>query len=247
MRIQDVLRYMQQFPEKIRSNIYAPVMDQTNPRNVMFLRQLEKELSMERQLDLPLDDLKVVVFDLETSGFHPDRGDEILSIGAVKLEGERILEEEQFYSYVQSDVNLSQEIVDLTGIHEEHIRNAPALDDVMVEFFRFIKKHTLVAHHAQHELAFMKDAMRKLMRGKFHHRIIDTSFLIRAVEPDSECVTLDDCCSHCGIEVEDRHHALGDSITAAKLWSHYMKQTKQMGFQTMRDVYSVLGRRDSRS
>ncbi|KAA0257170.1 hypothetical protein FHQ18_11425 [Deferribacter autotrophicus] len=36
-------------------------------------------------LDTPLNMLTFVVFDIETTGIHPENGDKILEIGAVKL------------------------------------------------------------------------------------------------------------------------------------------------------------------
>ncbi|MFP3359977.1 exonuclease domain-containing protein, partial [Planococcus sp. SIMBA_143] len=92
-----------------------------------------------------------------TTGFYPNKGDAILSIGAVKVTGETI-EQETFYSLVQSNTAPSEEVTELTGIKAEDLQDAPPLSEVLAQFYKFIKGHTLVAHHAKHEQAFMQHA-----------------------------------------------------------------------------------------
>jgi DNA polymerase-3 subunit epsilon len=243
MRLNQVMQLMKQLSGKVGSNIYASVQDQTNPQHVSFLRQLQKELNAVDHLDRPLHDLNVVVFDLETTGFYPDHGDHIVSIGAIKAKGTNVQDHESFYSLIYSDHSLSTEIVDLTGITEEDLQSAPPLPEVLAQFYEFIKGHVLVAHHANHEKTFMQHATWSLTRSHFQHRIIDTSFLIRMVHPSLNLVRLEDCCNYCGIDIVGRHHALGDAKMTAQLWSHYLREIQLMGYETLRDVYEHLAKR----
>lgn len=242
MRLNHVIHMMKQMSGKIGSGIYASVQDQTNPQHVSFLRQLQKELSVEYELDRPLKDLRVVVFDLETTGFYPERGDHILSIGAIKAKGDRIQNDDFFYSLVYSNQTLTEEIKNLTGISQEELQSAPPLSDILMQFFEFMKGHLLVAHHATHEKTFMQHVTWNLTRSHFQHRIIDTSFLIQITEPTLNLIRLEDCCSHCDIEVAQRHHALGDAKMTAKLWSHYLQRIQELGYETLRDVYEQLAK-----
>lgn len=240
MGYEPLIRFMKQMQGKLGSALYAPLHSHTNPQHVAFIRQLQKELRAKEELMIPLQELIVVVFDLETTGFLPEQGDQILSIGGVKVKGETLLENDTFYSLVRYDQQLEVHIQELTGLSEEEVREAPPLGEVLVQFFKFVGNHILVAHHANHEKKFMDAATRKVFFTPFRHRIIDTSFLLRIAEPKVPWHHLEDWCTHCQIPVENRHHALGDAIMAAQLWSTSLHKIRSLGLHTMQDVYERL-------
>mgnify|MGYP006373792835 FL=1 len=216
--------------------------DIQNAQQMAYLRNLEKEMNQQYVLDVPLMDLKVVVFDIETTGFSPEKGDTIISLGAIKMRGDQIIEDEVFYSLIYTDQKIPDVIVQLTGITNEQVSNAMPLSDVFIQFLQFKQDCTLVAHHATHERNFMEHASSTLFRKPFKHRIVDTSFLLKVIEPNLNFVTLEDICVHNEIPIIGRHHALGDAKMTAKLWSIYVKKAKEIGCETLSDVYHRLAR-----
>jgi DNA polymerase-3 subunit epsilon len=235
-----MIQFFKQLSGKLGSNIYAGFQGQSNPQNIAFIRQLQKELKKSSNLDSPLGDLKVVVFDFETTGFYPERGDQVISIGAVRMTGPQVEVEKTFYSLVKSEVPLSEEISSLTNIQQEDLLSAPSAGEVLLEFFKFVQSHILVAHHSNHEQSFIQKMSWDLLRTRFEHRIIDTSFLIRVGNPSIKPFPLEDVCKGCGIEIKNRHHALGDAIMTARIWSHYLKLAQQKGFISLREVYEYI-------
>ncbi|WP_082235378.1 exonuclease domain-containing protein [Halobacillus massiliensis] len=213
-------------------------INQNDPSKVAYVRNLEREMKSQNALDVPFDELNVVVFDLETTGFFPYKGDQILSFGAVKVEGTEILREKTFYSLVSSEAEPSEEIEQLTGITKEMIMNADPLRDVLKRFYDFIKHDVLVAHHASHEKQFMDHATWLGLKKKFQHRIVDTSFLTKIAH--QELVSLDECCEHYCIVNEQRHHALYDALATAELWVKCIHEVKELGFTNLQDVYTHL-------
>lgn len=242
MGYEPLIRFMKQMQGKLGSALYAPLQSHTNPQHAAFIRQLQKELRAKEELMIPLQELVVVVFDLETTGFFPEQGDQILSIGGVKVQGETLLESDTFYSIVRYDQKLEAHIQELTGLSEEEVREAPLLEEVLVQFFKFAGNHILVAHHAAHEKKFMDAATRKVFRTPFQHRIVDTSFLLRIAEPKESWHHLEDWCTHCQIPVKNRHHALGDALLAAQLWSTSVQKIGSLGLHTLQDVYERLAK-----
>ncbi|WP_408007360.1 exonuclease domain-containing protein [Pseudalkalibacillus sp. A8] len=240
MKIDPIIQFMKQVQGKVGSSIYAPLQGQTNPQHLAFLRRLEKEMKAGESLSVPLKDLNVVVFDLETTGFYPDQGDEIISIGAIKVKGSNIQHNETYYSLVRCDRTLPAEIIELTGIKNEDLKNAPDLQQVLIEFYNFVRGNVLVAHHSNHEKNFLQHTNRKLFRSQFKHRIVDTSFLFKIAEPNINLVRLEDCCEYCGIPVIERHHALGDAKLTAQLWSIYLNRIQDLGYKTLHDLYERL-------
>ncbi len=213
-----------------------------NAHQIAFLRNLQKEMKQEDALSLPLQELKVVVFDIETTGFFPEKGDGIISIGATKMKGGDLIEEESFYSLVRYDKAVPPEIEELTGITTAQAEASPELSDIFIRFMEFKEDSTLVAHHAQHERAFMHHASSKLFKTPFTHRIVDTSFLFKAMDPEVQLLTLDDWCRFNDIPIIGRHHALGDAKMTAKLWSIYVNKAMENGCETLRDVYERYSR-----
>lgn len=213
-----------------------------NAQQIAFLRGLQKDLQLEEALTIPLSELNVVIFDIETTGFFPEKGDEILSIGAVKMCGSHIQMDDTFYSLLHTEKEIPENIIQLTGITNEQIKEAPLASDVILQFLEFVKEATLVAHHADHERNFMRHASNRFFRTQFKYRIVDTAFLFKIVERNIDIVKLEDFCVRNNIPVVNRHNALGDAILTAQLWSLYIERARQIGCETLRDVYDRFSR-----
>jgi DNA polymerase-3 subunit epsilon len=233
---------VQFFRQKLGFTIYGGMQGQLNPQQMSFIRQLQKELKVKNNLDTPLNELNVVVFDLETSGFYPEKGDQVLSIGAIKMTGQQVDDNDTFYSLVKSDLPLSEEISTLTNIHEHQLRDAPPARDVLMQFFKYTQSHILVAHHSKHEKSFMQKMTWDILRSRFEHRIIDTSFLFRLSNPLMKSSPLEDVCKECGIDIKNRHNALGDAIMTAQIWGHHLQIAQTKGYSNLRDVYEHLAK-----
>ena len=242
MDVQQVIQFIKQMPGRFHPGLVSSLNQKATPEQVAYLRRLQKEARFDWGLNIPFSELPVVVFDLETTGFFPDKGDEILSIGAIRVVGNSIADGEMFYSTVRTDKPIPSEIVALTGIHEAEVEQSPPLSKVLADFFSFVKHDTLVAHHANHEKAFMQHAVKRLMHAPFRHRMVDTSFFIRVVDPDLKELRLEACLARCGIEVSNRHHALSDAIMTAKLWCYFVEKMQEMGLRTLRDGYERLAK-----
>jgi DNA polymerase III subunit epsilon len=241
MAMNDFIRFFRGMGGKLSSNVVAG-HGQMNPQSITFLRQIEKDLRKKDDFSLPLAKLEVVVFDIETTGFFPEKGDRIISIGAVKMQGSEILPQEKFYSLIRLDSPLPPEISALTNIHNEELSNAPEAAEVLIDFFKFISSSILIAHHSKHEQNFMQKITSEITKTKFQHRIIDTSFLTRLFDPNTLSQPLEKVCLECGIEIKDRHNALGDALLTAEVWAHYLKKAEEIGYKTLGDVYEQLAK-----
>ncbi|MED1673550.1 exonuclease domain-containing protein [Pallidibacillus thermolactis] len=240
MKNNPLYHFFYQFRGKISSSIYIPFLGKADRNHLALLRNLEKEMEVDKCLDVPLNKLNVVIFDFETTGFYPEKGDSILSIGAIKIINGQMDTNKTFYSLVYNERRLPDEIKQLTGIDESELLSAPPIADVLIQFYQFVQNAPLVAHHANHEKKFLQHANWKTFKKMYSHRIIDTSLVFNIANPDKSIVSLDDYCAICDIQVQNRHHALGDAITLAKLWQIYIQKLKLIGCTTLKDVYEQL-------
>ncbi|MFY0545188.1 exonuclease domain-containing protein [Brevibacillus sp. H7] len=214
-----------------------------DPRQLAFLRSMKKDLLQQNSGTIPLQKLEVVVVDLETTGFYPDHGDEILSIGAVAMRGSEVLQGESFYSLVNPRRGIPEHIASLTGIKPGMAEGAPELIVVLSRFFQFVGNRLLVAHHSRHEREFLRAALWKTSRAKFTHRLLDTMLLIRLLNGPLGNTSLDALCAAHQIEISRRHHAYCDAFAAAALWGIYVEKAIRQGYHDLQQVYADIGYR----
>jgi len=192
-------------------------------------------------LETALENLDVVVFDLETTGFSPTNGDEIISFGAVRVRNGNIIEEESFYSLVNPKRTIPPTITQLTGISNEMVQTAPDLIQVLSDFMSFIGKSILVAHASGHDKQFLNQALWRTSKTNLKHRVIDTIMLAKWLEPGLTHYDLDTLLLRNEIPIANRHHALSDSFMTAKLWNKYMQEIlHKKNIVTLGDVYAYL-------
>ncbi|MDQ0268653.1 exonuclease domain-containing protein [Cytobacillus purgationiresistens] len=241
MAFEPFFQFVRGIQGKLNNNRFGGLQTH-NSQHMAFIRQLQRELIEDDVMSKPIERINAVVFDIETTGFYPDKGDQIISIGAVKIIDGEMAEDETFYSLVQYEGELSEEIEALTGINGSDLVDAPSLSDVLVEFFQFVKESPLIAHHSSHEKRFMQHASWSIFRTSFKHRLFDTSFLYRLIEPQGISIKLEDFCEKNDIQIVDRHHALGDAKLTAQLWLCYVKKVHALGCQHMKDVYERIAK-----
>ena len=134
-----------------------------------------------------LAEVTFIVLDLETTGASPTTGCAITEIGAIAIRGGEILEE--FSSFVNPQVALPEYIVNLTGITDEMLIDAPLINEVFPDFIEFIDRQEhvhLVAHNAPFDIGFLKAAATQLSHIWPKYEVIDTVKLARRVIERSE-------------------------------------------------------------
>lgn len=219
----------------------ASVFETSNAQQVAFLRSFMKHQRKKTLWEQPLADLEVVVFDLETTGFYPQHGDEILSIGAVGMKGGQIFDE-TFHTYIQIDQNVPELITKLTGISDDMVNNGEELIEALQHFFQFVHRRVLMAHGAGHDKSFMDHALRKTSRTSYTHRTLDTMMIAKWLQPGLKEYSLDTLLELYNIPITKRHDALEDSKMTAQLWSCFLQQIREKQVTTLGDLYMYLSR-----
>ncbi|KAA9003908.1 3'-5' exonuclease [Paenibacillus spiritus] len=215
---------------------------QQSAQQMAFLRSLMREKRRPEVLHTPLSQLETVVFDLETTGFSHQGGDEIISFGAVKVIGQEI-QEETFYTLVNCTCLIPASITELTGISAEMTREAPPLIECLHRFLSFVGQRVLVAHASAHDKAFLNTALWKTSKVQLTHRVLDTMMLARWLEPSRSSYTLDELLAIHGIPIRDRHNALADARMTAELWVSYLRDiARRRQVETLGDLYAYLSR-----
>ncbi|WNC15754.1 exonuclease domain-containing protein [Brevibacillus brevis] len=215
--------------------------DSVDKHHLAYLRSLNKERKQaDSGADLPLENLEVVVVDIETTGFYPDHGDAIISIGAVAMKGDKLLLGDSFYTLVNPGRSIPPHVKSLTGISDDMVATAPDLLLAMSRFFRFVGDRPLVAHHSRHEREFFRAGLWKTSRRPLTHRMLDTMLLIRLLSKPIGNGSLDALCELHDIPISRRHHAYCDAVAAGTLWGKYLLKAQAAGYTNLRQVYEAL-------
>jgi DNA polymerase-3 subunit epsilon len=159
-----------------------------------------------------------VVFDVETTGLYPQRGDRVIEIGAVVLRnGETV---EQFHSLVNSGRRIPESVQKLHGITNKMLADEPAPEEVFSLFHQFIGRTCLVAHNAKFDMAFLRHEFGR--QGlSFVNKCRCTFKTARRLFPRLPDYKLQTVCRHLfGDELNGmkRHRALDDALLTAKVW-----------------------------
>ncbi|KRQ86986.1 DNA polymerase III PolC-type [Caloramator mitchellensis] len=173
-----------------------------------------------------------VVFDIETTGFNPNK-EEITEIGAVKIKNFKIID--KFSALINPGKKLPDEIVKLTGITDEMLKDQPTIDVVLPMFLEFIGKSPVVAHNAKFDTSFIKEKARKL-NLKFENTIIDTLTLSRWLLRDLKKHKLNIIAEHLGIKLENHHRAVDDAEATAQIFIKFLNMLKERNAVTLEDI-----------
>ena len=162
-----------------------------------------------------------IAIDLETTGLSA-KMDKIIDICAVKFVDGR--EEAVFSSYVNPGVRLPERIMELTGITDEDVREAPGIEEILDDLERFLGEEVLVGHNLLFDYSFLKRAF-SYRKRKFEKNGIDTLRIARACLKQCGHKGLGDLCAFYDIPLQ-AHRAVGDARAAGQL---YRKLSEEFG------------------
>lgn len=183
-----------------------------------------------------LDDT-YVIFDLETTGLYPNSGDTIIEIGAVKLSKGKVID--RFDLFINPGKPLSDEIIKVTGINDDMLKNGITEKEGVEKFKIWIGDIPLVAHNAKFDIAFIENAYLKYDLGKLKNVVIDTLGLSRYLESNERYHNLATLVKRYEIPWdEDKHHRADyDSEGTALIFLKMLKKLSLNDFKTIKDLY----------
>lgn len=161
------------------------------------------------------------VVDIESTGTDV-LNDKVTEIGAVKIVNGKIVEE--FQTLINPEVHISERIVQLTGIDDDLVKFSPTIDKVFPDFMRFLGDSVFVAHNADFDYRFLKNAG-KALGYLIKNDCIDTLALSRKVLPHLPHHKLNNVCDYYGI-VFHHHRALSDAFATAEMFLELKKDKK---------------------
>lgn len=204
-------------------------------RPVYYDFDLFSQPGQSRELDdRPLAELSYTVFDTETTGLAPSEGDEIISIGAIRIVNGRLLKHECYEQLIDPRRPIRKESQAVHGISPQMLAGQPTIEQALPVFHRFAEDTVLVAHNAAFDMRFLQ--LKEVQTGiRFLQPVLDTlllSALVHPGHPDDEH-RLEHIAARLGITVVGRHTALGDAIVTGEVFLKLVPLLAELGIHTL--------------
>ena len=156
------------------------------------------------------------IVDIETCGgkFEYQKG-RIIEIAIVVHDGLSVVK--SFSSLVNPECYIAPNFTRISGITNEMVADAPKFHEVAKDILEYTEGCVFVAHNVNFDYSFVRDEFASL-GYKFRRDTICTVRLSRKFLPGKDSYSLGKLCNSLGIEVKNRHRALGDAEATAKLF-----------------------------
>ena len=181
----------------------------------------------------PLRKLRLAFVDVETTGASPKFNDRVTEIGIRTNEAGEVSEDYQ--QLINPCRPIPQSIVELTGITQAMVDDAPTFDEVEFDIASRLRGSVVIGHNVRFDLGFIKAEFDRLpthsdrlpthsdrLPTRFED-LIDTTKVIDTVRLARKAFGrrgngLQKLAARLNIEVASAHRALADSITTARLF-----------------------------
>ena len=166
-----------------------------------------------------------VSLDCETTGLNVSQ-DEIISIGAVRIRGDRILTSERLELLVRPERGVSAESVRIHRLRERDVAHGLPINEAMKQLLRFIGSRPLVGYYLEFDVAMLQKALWPMLGQGLPQPQIEVSgmyydYKYRQLPPhqrgeqnhiDLRFATM---MQDLGLPLREAHDAVNDAVMAA--------------------------------
>ena len=196
-----------------------------------YINDVDDRVAIQGTQNMPLDG-EYVSFDLETTGLYPRR-DKIIEIGAVRMRnGEEI---DRFQAFVNPNQRLERRTIDLTGITDDLLEDAPSIEQVLPKFLEFVGDSVLVAHNADFDTSFIYRAC-KQQGIEYNLTSLDTLTIAQNLLPKQAKYTLDAVARYFKLEDFNHHRAGDDALICGKIFGNLIPLLKELGVEDIQSI-----------
>jgi len=165
---------------------------------------------------------EAVVFDTETTGLDPKK-DEIVSIGAVKVKGNRILSSETFEVYLKTSKPMNKESIEIHGIRPCDLEDALEPREGIRRFLEFAGPRPLVGYYLEFDVAMINRYVKPWLGVTLPNRQIEVSGLYfdkknSRIPQGNIDLRFDKILANLELPAMGKHNAVNDAIMTAMIY-----------------------------
>lgn len=174
---------------------------------------------------------ELVSFDCETTSLDVKEA-EIISIGAVKIRGNRVLTSDSFYALVKPEGMMEAANVTIHGLRPKDLSDGIPVEEALRRFLHFIGGRPVIGYFLEYDVAMVNKFMKPLLGVKLPNRQIEVSSIYYRQEIDKKFydsyvdLRMAPMIRKLGIPDLPRHDALNDSINVAMMYLALQARSK---------------------
>lgn len=202
----------------------------------MFTRLLEKwnrsKLKDEKYAYLfdAYEGDEIVIYDTETTGLDPKK-DEVLSIGAVKVKGNKILTSQMFEVFLQPSGSISKKSIEIHGIRPCDLDHALAPEEGIRSFIEFVGNRPLVGYYLEFDVAMINKYLRQWIGITLPNHKTEVSGLyydlkVGLIPQGHVDLRFETMMKELGIPNMGQHNAVNDAIMTAMIYLKIKDKTR---------------------
>ncbi len=180
-------------------------------------------------------DTEYCVLDIETTGLSY-RTEKITEFGAIKIKNGEIID--TFECFVNPEKPIPYDVIKVTHITDDMVRNAETIDKVLPKFLEFAGDSVLVAHNANFDIGFIRH-FAELQDLTLNNTYIDTLAIAREMFPEYKRHKLGLIAENLGIRVDVAHRALDDVKTLVKVFEVMLRNLKEKGVKNLSEIDNI--------
>ncbi len=161
-----------------------------------------------------------VLVDIETTGFSPVK-DEIIEIGAIKVEKNKIINE--YNELIKINETLSPFTTKLTGITDEMLQTGKEISEVLKDFIHFTGDSIIIGHNVTFDLGFLSYNCKKYLNFNLNNDYVDTMCIARKLVPNSINYKLGTLADFFNVSYEGAHRGLKDVEITYEVYNNLRK------------------------
>ncbi|MBB2203003.1 DNA polymerase III subunit epsilon [Gluconacetobacter tumulisoli] len=164
-----------------------------------------------------------ILFDTETTGLDPARGDRVIEIAALELVGD-LPTGQHYHVLIHPERDIPEEASRVHGILLSDLEGKPKFAEIADAFLAFIGDDELIAHNARFDFGFLNAELKRAQRPILSlDRMVDTLDIARDRYPGLPN-SLDALCRRFSIDLSARttHNALLDCRLLAEVYLELM-------------------------
>ena len=216
-------------PQPLLARLLVEDLIESDPRLALNgdMVELAEDGFANRELALT----EFVVFDLETTGTKtpPSR---VTEIGAHRVCNGKVTEE--FHTLVNPETPIPPFIINLTGITDEMVFDAPKFADIAGDVLDFIGDSILVAHNSHFDMRFLNYEIGRVYGGyRLANPCLCTVQLSRKLLPDITNHKLKTVAEHYSIDLVNHHRANADAYATAHIFVNLLAKLSDRGVNNL--------------
>lgn len=187
------------------------------------------------QSALPLSSIDAVVLDTETTGLSTVT-DRIIQMSAVRIAAARIDQSDVFDRLVNPGMPIPKPSTAIHGLTDTDVAEAGSFADVMEAFSDWAGRSLLLGYAVGFDLSLLKAEHRRAGLPWKPPRALDVAHLVALVSPALPSADLDAAANWLGLEIRDRHRALGDALLTARIFLSILPKLQAKGIRTLAEA-----------